>query len=174
MWGGDYYSTADIDLSTYSGSLSPVPIGSAQTTAFTGTFDGRGHTVSGLDYSTYTKRTARIGFFGATNGAEIRNLTVDGTVSAAGQDIVGIAYGKTVIENCVNNCAVSGKSNVGGIAGRTHNGADGTVIINCINNGDVNGTTKNVGGIIGGVNNTDLHISHLKPGFAGLFRRFDD
>ena len=158
MWGGDYYLTADIDLSTYSGSLSPVPIGSAQSTAFTGTFDGRGHTVSGLDYSKYTKRTARIGFFGATNGAEIRNLTVEGTVSAAGQDIggiVGLTYGKTTIENCVNNCTVSGKSNVGGIAGRTHNGADGTVIINCINNGDVTGTTKNVGGIIGGVNNTE-------------------
>ena len=158
MWGGDYYLTADIDLSTYSGSLSPVPIGSAQTTAFTGTFDGRGHTVSGLDYSKYTKRTARIGFFGATNGAEIRNLTVEGTVSAAGQDvggIVGVTYGKTVIENCVNNCTVSGKNNVGGIAGRTHNGADGTVIKNCTNNGDVTGITKNTGGIIGGVNGTE-------------------
>lgn len=158
MWGGDYYLTADIDLSTYSGSLSPVPIGSAQSTAFTGTFDGQGHTVSGLDYSKYTKRTARIGFFGATNGAEIRNLTVEGTVSAAGQDIggiVGLTYGKTVIENCVNNCIVSGKNNVGGIAGRTHNGADGTLIIDCINNGDVVGVTKNVGGIIGGVNNTE-------------------
>ena len=158
MWSGSYYLTADIDLSTYSGSLSPMPIGSAQTAAFTGTFDGQGHTVSGLDYSKYTKRTARIGFFGATNGAEIRNLTVEGTVSAAGQDvggIVGVTYGKTVIENCVNNCTVSGKNNVGGIAGRTHNGADGTVIKNCTNNGNVTGTTKNVGGIIGGVNSTD-------------------
>ena len=158
MWSGDYYLTSDIDLSTYEGELMQAPIGASSSSAFTGTFDGDGYTVSGLDFSEYTTRTARIGLFGAVNGATIKDLTVEGTVSSSGQDIggiVGIAYGKTTIEGCVNNCTVSGKNNVGGIAGRTHNGADGVIIINCVNNGTVTGTTKNTGGIIGGVNSTD-------------------
>lgn len=158
MWGGDYYLTDDIDLSAYEGILGQVPIGASSSSPFTGTFDGKGFTVSGLDFSDFTARTVRIGLFGAVKDAEIRNLTVAGSVSASGQDvggIVGLTYGRTVIENCVNNCTVSGKNNVGGIAGRTQNGADGTVIKNCTNNGDVTASTKNVGGIIGGVNNTD-------------------
>lgn len=158
MWKDSYYLTGNIDLSSYEGDLKQAPIGASSSTPFSGTFDGKGYKISGLDFSEYTTRTARIGLFGATKNAEIKNLTTEGTVSSSGQDvggIVGLTYGKTFIENCVNNCTVSGKQNVGGIAGRTHNGADGTVIINCINNGDVTATTKNAGGIIGGVNNTE-------------------
>ncbi len=158
-WNKDYVLATDIDLSAYTGSLKQAPIGSAQATAFTGTFDGQGHTISGLDFSKYAARVSRIGLFGAINGATIRNLTVRGTVSTAtGQDaggIVGVAYGNAVIENCVNYCDVSAKLNAGGIVGRTHNGPLGVRITNCINIGSVTSATKNAGGILGGTNKTE-------------------
>lgn len=84
MWSDSYYLTADIDLSDYAGDLKQAPIGSSQTAAFKGSFDGNGFTVSGLDFSAYTARTARIGLFGAANGAMIKNLTVEGAVSSSG------------------------------------------------------------------------------------------
>lgn len=161
-WGKNYVLTCNVDLSAYTGTLKQVPIGASSSTPFTGTFDGNGYTVSGLDFSAYTARTARIGLFGAVKNATIRNLTVEGTVSSSGQDvggIVGLTYGSTVIENCVNKCTVSGKNNVGGIAGRTHNQGNGTVVKNCVNLGAVSGSTKNVGGIIGGVNNTEAALT---------------
>ena len=81
--------TADIDLSEICGeniggqSVSWTPIGNSESTAYTGTFDGDGHTISGL----YIKSTADDqGLFGylstdGDNTGTVQNLTVSGSVS---------------------------------------------------------------------------------------------
>ena len=185
MWGGDYLLTEDIDLAAYAGQLAQAPIGNSSSSAFTGSFDGAGHIVRGLDFSGYTARTARVGLFGAVKDAVISDLTVSGSVTAGGQDVgglVGIAYGHTQILNCTNDCTVSGNANVGGIAGRAHGADAGVLIRGCKNCGAVTSATKNAGGILGGANNTDGPLTVEKcintgavtgatgvGGIAGLF-----
>ena len=92
---------------------------------YEGTFDGGGHTVSGLNV---TGKFRYVSLFGAVKGGTIKNLTVAGNVShnyySTGLDchvggIVGGALDAATIENCSNNCSVTGSSSdyVGGIAG---------------------------------------------------------
>ena len=116
--------------------------------SFGGHFDGNSHTVSGL----YINSSAnRVGFFGYTDGATIKNLSVKGdTVATTGQCAGGIVGYASVnmIRNCYNGCNVSvgeyfiggsyGLKISGGIAGYTCNSNAGyTTIINCYNTGKV-------------------------------------
>ena len=124
--------------------------------AFGGTFDGNGHTISGLSGSN--------GLFGFVNGATIKNLKVEGTISGSTTGIggiVGITQGLVRIENCVFSGKISAnytdtrKSNgIGGIVGRVNNGT--LKISNCMNIGDVQATgicdqngVIRVGGVLG-------------------------
>lgn len=85
--------------------------------AYTGTFDGKGHTISGLKLTGATfaglGNAPYAGFFGRLNGATVRNVTFDRpsvTDGSAGV-IAGNAKGNTVIENChARNATVTGKS----------------------------------------------------------------
>ncbi len=104
--------------------------------------DGDGKTISGLN--------AKTGLFKQTGAnSHIRNLTVSGTITSTGSAgaITGYASGSgSVIENCVNEAAITSTgNNVGGIAGYAYNAA----IRNCANKGTVTGASS-VGGIIGG------------------------
>lgn len=114
-WSKTIVLTADIDLATYTGTKAQAPIGNS-TTAFTGTFDGQGHTVSGIDLS----GGSMTGFFGKVQGATIRNLTVNGNVKGTAAAVGGlIGYGivPLTIENCVNRIHVSGKDRSAGFVG---------------------------------------------------------
>ena len=121
---------------------------------YEGTFDGGGHTVSGLNV---TGKFRYVSLFGAVKGGTIKNLTVAGNVShnyySTGLDchvggIVGSALDAATIENCSNNCSVTGSSSdyVGGIAGSNINNAR---IIDCYNVGTITGTIKGTGGVTG-------------------------
>ena len=121
---------------------------------YEGTFDGGGHTVSGLNV---TGKFRYVSLFGAVKGGTIKNLTVAGNVShnyySTGLDchvggIVGGALDAATIENCSNNCSVTGSSSdyVGGIAGSNINNAR---IIDCYNVGTITGTIKGTGGVTG-------------------------
>ena len=104
--------TENIDLSNLEGDWEPI--GKATNTykdyvAYGGTFDGDGHTISGLSINA---TTAYQGLFGYVKGGEIKDLTVAGSVntsttsSAYAAGIVG--YGSPVtIENCVNQATVT-------------------------------------------------------------------
>ena len=122
-----------------------TPIGTAEN-PFKGTLDGNGHTVSGLHINDKMKDDQ--GLFGV-NAGTIENLAVAGSVT--GKDnvggIAGVNTESGVIKDCTSNVTVSGENNAGGIAGKN----DGT-ITDCVNNGSVTGTGNNVGGITG--NNT--------------------
>ena len=76
--GANYSGTTvylDSDI-VFDSSLSQdfEPIGSNETNYFQGTFDGQGHTISGLALNSSFEYT---GFFGYTNGAAINNVVMD-------------------------------------------------------------------------------------------------
>ena len=111
--------------------------------SFGGHFDGNNHTVSGL----YINSSAnRVGFFGYTDGAMIKNLSVSGdTVSTTGNNaggLVGSANG-TTISNCKNICNISSSSSSdysysGGMVGQN---TGTTTITNCYNSGSISTNT---------------------------------
>ena len=140
----DYYSYGrvfnlqdDIDLS--GSSFDGIPY-------FAGTFNGNGHTVSGLKIS---REGSDYGFFryvGKTG--RVKDLTVSGSVKVTGSaenvgGFVGTNYG--ILENCSFEGIVTGNTNVGGIVGE--NRADG-IVLTCYNKGTIGGTNE-VGGICG-------------------------
>lgn len=171
LWDGDYTLTANISLKSKTaypiGGWVEYPIGSAPV-PFTGTLNGNGHKITNLNLS----GEEYIGLFGLVTGtaadpAKITDLTVSGTVTASGNYAAGVvAYAGTrdsddsvvVIENCRNNCTVSGKQYVGGLVGYFY-GSDtaesdkaNNVLSNCFNYGKITATdTKqgDVGGIAG-------------------------
>lgn len=121
---------------------------------YEGTFDGGGHIISGLNV---TGKFRCASLFGAVKGGTIKNLTVAGNVShnydSTGLDchvggIVGSALDAATIENCSNNCSVTGGSGdfIGGIAGSNINNAR---IIDCYNVGTITGTIMETGGVTG-------------------------
>lgn len=107
---------------------------------FAGTFDGCGHTISGLNVQGR-------GLFAAINQAAIRNLNVSGTVNSTVSYVGGIV-GKVqdgTIENCSFSGSVTGGGYTGGIAGGLS--SNNVTISGCVNAADVTGTTA--GGILG-------------------------
>ena len=137
--------TKDIDL----GNEAWTPIGKDNDNAYTGTFEGQGHTISGLNISS---NLTYVGLFSAVKDGTIRNLTVEGNVSSnssggAAGGIVGCALNAT-IENCSNHCNVAGNSSdvAGGIAGFNIEGAK---IIDCYNVGKITLNKLVIGGIAG-------------------------
>lgn len=131
------------------------PIGGSH--PFKGIFDGNGHTVSDL----YINSSGyNLGLFGQVDGAEIKNVTVQGNVtgfyeegnSQSGQYVglvLGVGTSNTKLENCESVGSVAGYKNVGGIAGIVPNG--GTITM-CTNRATVTGLGQNseyVGGIVG-------------------------
>ena len=129
-----------------------TPVGSTATYVgdfFAGTFDGCGHTISGLNVQ---GSKVNQGLFAAINKATIRNLNVSGTVSCGTKNYVGGIVGKVqagTIENCSFSGSVTG-GYTGGIAGGLN--SNNVTISGCANLAAVTGTTA--GGILGYWKNT--------------------
>ncbi len=143
--------TRDIDLGGEGNDWTPIGI-SDNDYQYQGTFDGGGFLVSGVYIN---NNSSQQGLFGRTYGATIKNVGVDGTISANDWvgGVVGSACGGT-IENCYNLAAVTaegGSAYVGGVVGYA---ASGATIENCYNGGAVTCTGVNannacVGGVVG-------------------------
>ena len=130
---------------------------------FTGTFDGDGHTISGLYLNAGNLGSADQGlglFTSVGQGGTVENLTVEGVIDGtkAGVGIGGIA-GKNnggTISNCTSSVDITGSvdSNVGGIVGSSDRGG---TIENCRNTGSINVTCSRseigIGGIVGVTSN---------------------
>ncbi len=143
--------TNDIDMHNITGF---APIGT-KTDPYTGTFNGNGHSISGLSVS----GSDYVGLFGYVDGATIQNInlcdskitaTNAGGIGTSTGGIVGFATGAAKIENCsTNNIKIeAGSLHIGGIIGR---GEGSTEISNCTNTSTLAGT-YNVGGIAGSLN----------------------
>ena len=148
--------TADIDLKNEE--WTPIGIGNGTRNGvpidfpYSGTFDGNGHTISGLNVNYRNKNG---GLFCYVMNATIKNLTVAGSVTHSSGD--GVAYGGIVgcadsstIENCTNRCTVTGNWYAGGIVGWS----TGSDIIGCANFGNISSPSFSGGicGKIGGEN----------------------
>ena len=124
-----------------------TPVGNAASYPgdfFAGTFDGCGHTISGLNVQ---GSVVNQGLFAAINQATIRSLNVSGVVSCGTKNYIGGIVGKVqagTIENCSFSGSVTG-GYTGGIAGGLN--SNNVTISGCVNAADVTGTTA--GGILG-------------------------
>lgn len=99
------------DLSLASVDFLPIP-------AFAGTFDGKGHTISGLDLSGKVSPAGLIGVL--QEGAAVKNLNVRGTVTPSGDSgyTGGVAgENRGLISRCTFSGTVRGGGRVGGICG---------------------------------------------------------
>ena len=141
--GKTVYLENDINLNNEL--WTPIGIYKDSTTWFKGTFDGQNHTITGLKVVEYSKNG--VGFFGKVDTGTIKNLTVEGTVSAPGCNYVGgiVGHGYAKITNCTFRGTVGTKTTmqVGGIAG-----SGGFTITNCSVYGDVIAACW-AGGIVG-------------------------
>ena len=136
----------DIDLNG-GGSNRWTPIGSfgsdeTNKLPFNGTFDGGGHTISGLYIDTEESFAGLFAYIGE-NG-KVQNLAVSGTVNAKANSGGIAAYNYGTISNCYADVDVTIKlSYAGGVAGNS-----GGVVKNCYNLGNIQGNSC-VAGIVG-------------------------
>ena len=138
--------TADIDLT----GKGWTPIGTDYDNSYTGTFDGGGHTITGLTVTTNDKYAGLFGYLGNFNNgaATVKNVVMEGIqitcnhrLGYAG-GVAGYSWG--TIENCSVSGSISGTVSVGGVVGvqRDH------PITGCSSSATVKGTI-NVGGVAG-------------------------
>jgi len=113
----------DIDL-TGTGEFQPIG-SAANQDPFTGTFDGGGHSVTGLEITNPTEDG--YGLIGTADGATIRNVSVSGTIVVPtttnyGGLLVGKAQGSTITGATVTG-TVHTPIGAGGVAGTTVGGS---------------------------------------------------
>ena len=138
--------TADIDLT----GKDWTPIGTDYDKSYKGTFDGGGHTITGLTFTTNDKYA---GLFGWLNKAgTVKNVVMEGVQITSNQiyggSIGGVAgYSWGTIENCSVSGSVSGTVYVGGVVGAQIGGS----ITGCSSSATVKGTVD-VGGVAGQTN----------------------
>ena len=142
---------ADITLPTVAeGESNWTPIGTYDHyyNRYTGTFDGGGHTITGLTIN--QSGTDHVGLFGCIGGrGTVKNLTLE-NVNIIGHDNVGGVVGSTdydssTVTGCTVSGTVSGNSNVGGVVGYNYM----SNVIGCTASGDVTGMGDRVGGVVG-------------------------
>lgn len=135
--------TEDIDLKSY---LYEYGNGWEPISNFTGSLDGKGHTITGL----WIKRpnTDNIGLFGQISNATISNLKVDiDDLGITGRILVGAiaAYANNAcLSKCFVNGNVTGHSSVGGLCG-----ASSGVIESCYVYGTITSQDGHIGGLCG-------------------------
>ena len=140
--------TADIDLT----GKDWTPIGTDYDNSYKGTFDGGGHTITGL---TFTTNDEYAGLFGWLNRAgTVKNVVMEGVQITSNQIYGGsiggvVGYGWGTIENCSVSGSVSGTVYVGGVVGVQIGGS----ITGCSSSATVKGTVD-VGGVAGQTNSS--------------------
>ena len=153
----------NINVSTMAGT-STLPFG--------GTFDGNGHSI------TVTISTTEAGAapFQYINGATIKNLTVNGSVSSSARHasgLVGSCGGTNTITGCAVNANVSGAEYVGGMVG--HGGTSTLNIIDSYYTGIISGFNHYAGGLLGWCDNMTLNLNNclfkgsFSPASGGLY-----
>ena len=132
-----------------------TPIGTSFDNSYTGTFDGGGHTITGLTVTTNDEYAGLFGYlsnFGNAAGT-VKNVVMEGIQitcnhrSGYAGGVVGYSWG--TIENCSVSGSVSGTVYVGGVVGAQIGGS----ITGCSSSATVKGTVD-VGGVAGQTNSS--------------------
>ena len=151
-----------------------TPIGTSFDNSYKGTFDGGGHTITGL---TVTTNDQFVGLFGYLNRAGmVKNVVMEGIQITSNHmfgctgGVVGYSWG--TIENSSVSGSVSGTDCVGGVVGSQKAGS----IIGCSSSATVKGKHY-VGGVAGekwgtmtacyATGNVTLEIASQKNNFGG-------
>ena len=128
-----------------------TPIGTSFDNSYTGTFDGGGHTITGL---TITTKDQFVGLFGYLNRAgTVKNVVMEGVQITSNHmfgntgGVAGFSWG--TIENCSVSGSVSGTKCVGGVVGAQKAGS----ITGCSSSATVKGMVD-VGGVAGQTNSS--------------------
>ena len=130
-----------------------TPIGTDYDNSYTGTFDGGGHTITGLTVTTNDEYAGLFGYlsnFGNAAGT-VKNVVMEGIQitcnhrSGYAGGVVGYSWG--TIENCSVSGSVSATVSVGGVVGVQRDGS----ITGCSSSATVKGTLY-VGGVAGWTN----------------------
>lgn len=129
-----------------------TPIGTDYDNSYKGTFDGGGHTITGL---TFTTNDEYVGLFGYLNRAgTVKNVVMEGVQITSNQiyggsigGVVGSSWG--TIENCSVSGSISGTVYVGGVVGVQIGGS----ITGCSSSATVKGMVD-VGGVAGQTNSS--------------------
>lgn len=152
--------TADITLTD-----NWTPIGN-DSNRYTGTFDGAGHTISGLQVSGGADRGTYIGLFGYVDGGTVENLNLAG-VYISGLNFVGGVVGrnKGTITGCMVSGRVSGSDWVGGVVGYDYGGT----IMDCYWQAGTGGPSQGVGN--GGGDTTEVEGNWTQ--YADKLKQYD-
>ena len=134
-----------------------TPIGTDYDNSYKGTFDGGGHTITGL---TFTTNDEYAGLFGHLNSAgTVKNVVMEGIQITSNQiyggsigGVVGFSWG--TIENCTVSGSVSGTVYVGGVVGAQWGGS----ITGCSSSATVKGMVY-VGGVVGQTNGNTITLT---------------
>ena len=129
-----------------------TPIGTDYDNSYKGTFDGGGHTITGLIFTTNDEYA---GLFGYLNRAgTVKNVVMEGVQITSNQiyggsigGVVGSSWG--TIENCSVSGSISGTVYVGGVVGVQIGGS----ITGCSSSATVKGMVD-VGGVAGQTNSS--------------------
>ena len=126
-----------------------TPIGTSFKNSYTGTFDGGGHTITGLTVTTNDKYAGLFGYIG--NAGTVKNVVMEGvliTSNNGSSQTGGVAgFSRGTIENCSVSGSVSGTVYVGGVVGAQWGGS----ITGCSSSATVKGMVD-VGGVAGQTN----------------------
>ena len=147
---GNYYLTTDVEVEDW------TPLG-----VFTGTLDGRGHVITIANG--VPDGDGRLGLFAQTNGAEIRNLFIEGQLfwpTTACGGIVAHAINTSIL-NCETALVMATHSTtavMGGVVGIM----EGGVIENSSGNNSIEGY------LIGGIAGTTTSTSAIRNCYANL------
>ena len=122
---------------------------------FTGTFDGRGHTIKNLRYDVEGK--GEVGLFSQTENATIKNLIIEGAHFKGNANVGGIVgqmYRTTITDCAVLNSTIEGRDHVGAIAGeiaqtKVGDSYEGGTITNCFSDANIKTREYQAGGMLG-------------------------
>ena len=168
MWGGAETAWADASVITTAEGFAAmdangsyelgkdITITTPYSGAFSGTFDGKGHTVT----LKITGTGANTGLFSVLGGgATVKNVITTGAIQASSYNNVGGIAGKVnsdgstiTIEGCKNNADITGSKSVGGILG--YGDTNNVHILKCANTGAIVASSRQGGGIAGNIEGT--------------------
>lgn len=151
---GSYVLTQNITLSDDEW----TPIGTSDH-PFTGTLDGKGHTIIGLTVGNGANNDSNNdkAFFGFTNGAKVQNIAfTSAVVKGHNQAAIVVAQAtSSTLSNIYVSGVVTGRDHVGTIAGDARGTTDSrTTITNCVSTAAALSTEHQGGGIAGWTNNS--------------------
>lgn len=147
-----------IDLTGVTNAPTGSPIGQptgASNNPFSGTLDGNGHAITGLN-QTLTESLNGMGLFASLNNAVVRNLSVSGTLVGTNTTdkpmgiIAGQASGRVTFSNVTVAGSLTGRSIIGGFVGQGSFTSGGRLdVVDSVNVAAVTGTGSQIGGFGG-------------------------